>query len=172
MSELRQDPSTKEWVIIARERTRRPDEFRRPAPPAKAAEGVCVSCPGNEDRTPPELFRLPYHGDAWDVRVVPNRFPAVSPETNRERQEVSQLCHRMDGFWVLQRRTGRRAAVLEDPYYLWHIQIPPRLTTPAGFEIGSGISVNPCIPEEAASFLRSVRLRAVGFPAGPGACGS
>jgi len=38
--------------------------------------------------------------------------------------------------------------------HLWHLEIIPRLTTPAGFELGSGILVNPCVPEEAAEFLR------------------
>jgi len=40
------------------------------------------------------------------------------------------------------------------PYFLWHLQIVPRLTTPAGFELGSGISVNPSSPETTAASLR------------------
>ncbi len=39
-------------------------------------------------------------------------------------------------------------------YYRWHLQIIPRLTTPAGFEMGSGIYINVSFPEEAALFLR------------------
>jgi UDPglucose--hexose-1-phosphate uridylyltransferase len=38
--------------------------------------------------------------------------------------------------------------------YHWHLQIRPRLTTVAGFEIGSGIHVNPSVPESDAAFLR------------------
>jgi UDPglucose--hexose-1-phosphate uridylyltransferase len=41
-------------------------------------------------------------------------------------------------------------------YFLWHIQILPRLTTPAGFELGSGMAINPMLPEEAAQALRDV----------------
>lgn len=41
-------------------------------------------------------------------------------------------------------------------YFLWHIEILPRLTTPAGFELGSGMSINTVLPEEAAAYLRSV----------------
>jgi UDPglucose--hexose-1-phosphate uridylyltransferase len=41
-------------------------------------------------------------------------------------------------------------------YFLWHVQIVPRLATPAGFELGSGMSINPVLPEEAAAFLRDV----------------
>jgi UDPglucose--hexose-1-phosphate uridylyltransferase len=46
----------------------------------------------------------------------------------------------------------------DQPYFLWHIQLLPRLTTPAGFELGSGMSINTVLPEEAAEFLRQVDL--------------
>jgi UDPglucose--hexose-1-phosphate uridylyltransferase len=42
----------------------------------------------------------------------------------------------------------------EEPYFLWHIDILPRLTTPAGFELGSGMPINPMLPEEATRRLR------------------
>ena len=53
MSEIRQDPTTKEWVIIARERARRPhDSVRQQAKPELPAfEPSCPFCPGNETRT-------------------------------------------------------------------------------------------------------------------------
>lgn len=41
-------------------------------------------------------------------------------------------------------------------YFLWHIAIVPRLTTPAGFELGSGMSINTVLPEEAAAYLKTV----------------
>ncbi|HTN76741.1 MAG TPA: galactose-1-phosphate uridylyltransferase [Pirellulaceae bacterium] len=41
-------------------------------------------------------------------------------------------------------------------YFLWHIRIVPRLVTPAGFELGSGMSINTVLPEDAAAFLREV----------------
>ncbi len=44
----------------------------------------------------------------------------------------------------------------DKPYFLWHIRILPRLTTPAGFELGSGMSINTVLPEEAAEYLRRV----------------
>ena len=36
----------------------------------------------------------------------------------------------------------------------WYLQLRPRLTTPAGFEMGSGICINPSLPEENAADLR------------------
>jgi UDPglucose--hexose-1-phosphate uridylyltransferase len=46
-------------------------------------------------------------------------------------------------------------------YFLWHIQILPRLTKRAGFEMGSGMSINTVLPEQAAALLREVKLDAV-----------
>jgi UDPglucose--hexose-1-phosphate uridylyltransferase len=41
-------------------------------------------------------------------------------------------------------------------YYHWHIEIMPKLTNVAGFEIGSGFYINPTSPEDAAHFLRGL----------------
>jgi UDPglucose--hexose-1-phosphate uridylyltransferase len=46
----------------------------------------------------------------------------------------------------------------DQDYFQWHLRILPRLTTPAGFELGSGMSINAVLPEEAAAFLREVRV--------------
>ena len=39
-------------------------------------------------------------------------------------------------------------------HYHWHMEIIPRITTPAGFEWGCGMHINPVLPEEAAAKLR------------------
>jgi UDPglucose--hexose-1-phosphate uridylyltransferase len=77
-SELRQDPATKEWVVIAPERARRPQQnFQQPKPAGGAAS--CPFCKGNESMTPPEIFSI--NGkNGWQVRVVPNKFGALSPD--------------------------------------------------------------------------------------------
>ena len=46
------------------------------------------------------------------------------------------------------------------PYFHWHMEIMPKLTRVAGFEIGSGFYINPTPPEDAAQFLRDVGVRA------------
>ncbi len=43
------------------------------------------------------------------------------------------------------------------PYYHWHLEIIPRLTTVAGFEMGSGVYINETVPEESARYLREVK---------------
>jgi UDPglucose--hexose-1-phosphate uridylyltransferase len=50
------------------------------------------------------------------------------------------------------------APLAEDdlPYYHWHLEIMPKLTRVAGFEIGSGFYINPTPPEDAAQYLREI----------------
>lgn len=80
MPEIRHNIATREWVVIATERAKRPEQFiqaakervedRRPYEPG------CPFCPGNEELDL-ERLRLPAEGD-WQVRVVQNRYPALS----------------------------------------------------------------------------------------------
>lgn len=102
MGELRRNPLTGEWVILAPVRSERPGAERMGAPEEPAPEGSaapepvreepaagepalmeppeadprCPFCPGNEDQTPPPLWEDP-PGGQWQVRVVPNRYPAL-----------------------------------------------------------------------------------------------
>ena len=43
-----------------------------------------------------------------------------------------------------------------DQDFCWHIEILPRLTRIAGFEVGTGFYINPTQPEEAAKYLREI----------------
>lgn len=45
---------------------------------------------------------------------------------------------------------------INQPQLHWYCQIRPRLTTAAGFEMGSGISINPSLPELDAAFLNGL----------------
>jgi UDPglucose--hexose-1-phosphate uridylyltransferase len=44
------------------------------------------------------------------------------------------------------------------PYIHWYMSIVPRVAMASGFELGSGIYVNPLAPERSAGFLNAVRL--------------
>jgi UDPglucose--hexose-1-phosphate uridylyltransferase len=77
--ELRIDPLSGLRVIVAGERGSRPGAFLDvPARAAIDPEGDPFAA-GHEDRTPPELYRLPGANGSWAVRVVPNLYPALSP---------------------------------------------------------------------------------------------
>ncbi len=53
-------------------------------------------------------------------------------------------------------RRGHWHTLNED--FHWHLEITPRLMRVAGFERGSGFYINPTPPEEAAMYLRNVKL--------------
>lgn len=78
MADLRFDASTGRWVAVA------PGRTRRPGATAIASDELadCPFCAGHEDQTPPETLLLGDGPTGWDVRVVPNLYPAL------DRQEV------------------------------------------------------------------------------------
>ena len=78
MADLRHDAMTGRWVAIAPARATRPGAGE----PASDDPATCPFCAGHEDQTPPETLRLGDGPTGWQVRVVPNLYPAL------ERQEV------------------------------------------------------------------------------------
>ena len=76
MPQLRRDPITGRWAIIAEGRAARPNDFENSRRPD------CPFCEGDEAATPHQVIarRRPgtaVDGGGWQVRVVPNKFPAV-----------------------------------------------------------------------------------------------
>jgi UDPglucose--hexose-1-phosphate uridylyltransferase len=99
MPELRQNFLTKEWVIIATERAKRPEELasRRVVEPAPPYVEKCPFCPGNEVLTPGEVLRSPGNGTPWQVRVIPNKFAALHERLAPER-DLRHLRRKIEGF--------------------------------------------------------------------------
>lgn len=80
MPEIRRNLITRDWVIIATERAKRPHELAIPKSPKAVLPSYSASCPfcaGNEERTPIECGRIS-DGNGWKVRSVPNKFPALA----------------------------------------------------------------------------------------------
>jgi len=109
MSELRFDPITARWVIIAPERKLRPHEFLVPHPHRPSPVNGCPFEPGRESMTPPEILRLPPPGGGkgWQVRVVPNKFPALRVEGEVTREGLG-LHDRVSGV-------GAHEVIIESP---------------------------------------------------------
>jgi UDPglucose--hexose-1-phosphate uridylyltransferase len=87
MPELRHNVLTREWVIIATERAKRPEDFVKRKKEKKtlpAYVATCPFCPGNENLTPPETYVVP-DTSSWRVRVTPNKFAALSYQGERRR---------------------------------------------------------------------------------------
>ncbi|HEX3630182.1 MAG TPA: DUF4921 family protein [Candidatus Dormibacteraeota bacterium] len=52
-----------------------------------------------------------------------------------------------------------------DQDYHWHLELIPKLSTAAGFELGTGMWINVVKPEDSAAFLREGIKKRVGQPA-------
>ncbi len=111
--DLRQDPITGRWVIIATERARRPNDYMR-HPVTLSPPRNCPFCEGNEKKTPPEIFSYRTRGAAdepgWTVRVVPNKFPALRPE--------GDLNHSDDGPYQRMKGVGAHDVIIESPDHM------------------------------------------------------
>jgi len=118
MPEIRLNPTTKEWVIIATERAKRPKDFAKgktkaPAPPPH--DDSCPFCPGNEAQTPGEVFAIREPGaehdpQRWLVRVTPNKFPALACGGTAE--HVGRVC---DNGYLRMPGLGQHEVVIESP---------------------------------------------------------
>src|SRR5262245_61128666 len=110
MADLRKDPVTGRWVIISTERQKRPSDFQIETVVSKP-DDLCPFCEGHADKTPPEILAYsngkPANGRGWDVRVVPNKFPALRVEGNLDR-EGQGLFDRMNGI-------GAHEVIIETP---------------------------------------------------------
>jgi UDPglucose--hexose-1-phosphate uridylyltransferase len=115
MSEIRQDITTNEWVIIATDRAKRPHDFVKPHKPLPPEfDPKCPFCPGNEAKTPPEVLGYRSGGapnsPGWWIRVIPNKFAALSPKGagGPKRDVEAGFFRKMDGV-------GRHEVLIESP---------------------------------------------------------
>ncbi|MBI5234262.1 MAG: galactose-1-phosphate uridylyltransferase [Deltaproteobacteria bacterium] len=110
MPEFRKDPVIGRWVIISTDRGKRPMEFPAPQPVLKG--GFCPLCPGNEDKTPPEILAYRANGGqfnspGWHIRVVPNKYPALRVEGDLSK-EGQGVYDRMNGI-------GAHEVIIDSP---------------------------------------------------------
>ena len=116
MPEIRKDPVFGRWVIIASDRSLRPNQFRE-TNGGKA--GHCPFCPGHEAETPPSIYTLPRKAEGakagrgktsdWRLRVVRNKYPALEPE--------GDTINRVEGIYDLMDGTGFHEVVIETPLH-------------------------------------------------------
>ncbi|MBI3920449.1 MAG: galactose-1-phosphate uridylyltransferase [Armatimonadetes bacterium] len=116
MPELRKDPIVDRWVIIAKERGQRPHDFK--PEPASPGSGFCPFCSGHEGKTPAEVWAIRENGSApnsegWQVRVVPNKFPALAIEGGLDRQGL--------GMFDMMNGVGAHEVIVETPNHDWKV---------------------------------------------------
>lgn len=110
MPQLRKDPVLGRWVIISTERGKRPTDFAQAREEKKG--GFCPFDYGNEDKTPPEVMAYRKEGTepdtpGWDVRVVPNKFPALAIEGELDRAG--------EGMYDKMNGVGAHEVIIETP---------------------------------------------------------
>jgi UDPglucose--hexose-1-phosphate uridylyltransferase len=113
MNEIRQSKTTGQWVIFATARGKRPHQFAREEkeePALMAHDKTCPFCPGNEATLPTIILEIEgKENGEWQTRVIPNKFPALTPDGNSER-----TCN---GIYVAMAGYGRHEVIIESPYH-------------------------------------------------------
>lgn len=107
---------------------------------------------------------VPYAAEVpYEVLIVPKKHKASFGDISNEEifyfaKILQQVMNRIysklsdpDYNFIVISATRYKAG---EPHLHWYFRIRPRLTTRAGFEIGSGISINPSLPEKDAEYLR------------------
>ncbi|MEM7315419.1 MAG: galactose-1-phosphate uridylyltransferase [Planctomycetota bacterium] len=112
MPEYRVDPVSKYSVIVATDRMARPGAVATSAWPNP--EPDCPFCRGKENETPEEVALYPSgaSNDDWQVRVVPNKYPALSRELSKRDEQTSSH------FTASQPARGFHEVVIECPDHL------------------------------------------------------
>ena len=112
MSELRKDPICGRWVIVDTDHPNKPEDFEYE--PQIYKGGVCPFCYGNEAMTPPEIESIRDSStgpntSGWQVRVVPNKFPALQIEGDLDRRGI--------GIYDMSSGIGAHEVLIESPYH-------------------------------------------------------
>jgi UDPglucose--hexose-1-phosphate uridylyltransferase len=120
MSELRQDRTTGGWVIVAPERSERPqlrDAAERAAKRLRF-DPSCPFCPGNEAQLPGIIAETSAReAPGWRVRVVPNKFPAVQAALPAQAAACGR--HRIRPAY------GMHHVIIESPWHDAELAIMP-----------------------------------------------
>ena len=104
----------------------------------------------------------PYH--QW---IFPRRHSSSFDDmTAEEIDDLARLLSRMmirmrDGIGDPDFNLSVRSAptgVADSPFFHWYIALVPRINRLAGFELGTGMHINPLPPERAAEQLRTVEV--------------
>lgn len=86
-----------ESVLVATARSMRPKKAEELAPrDTRKHVETCPFCPGNEDKTPPQITAYPKEG-AWALRIVENLYPVLGDDRSRNNLNFG-LQQTIDGY--------------------------------------------------------------------------
>lgn len=128
---------------------------------AAAADLVAVVPPA--PRQPLETWILPRHPSPWFHAVDPSGAAALADLVREVVARIDRAAPGVEFNWWLHqapfaapdRRTIDAAGGAVPPGWRWHVEILPRISPLAGFELGVGCHIATMTPEESARRLRS-----------------
>lgn len=97
MSDLRHDAILDRTVYIAERRGERPNDYRTisqqhgHATSGTSSADSCPFCVGNENQTPPPVYEKRDEQGNWQVRVVPNKYPFVTDESDHRVNGIHEV---------------------------------------------------------------------------------
>ena len=95
MTDLRKDLLLNRWVLVAENRSERPNDYATPL--ATTKENLpqdatnCPFCPSLETQTPPAVYSACNAEGDWQVRVVPNKYTAVGTAMGGDESGVHEV---------------------------------------------------------------------------------
>ncbi len=116
-SHIRLNKTTREWVIYAPSRQKRPQDFKQ-INLEESDSHYCPFCPENEDHLEPVILELPNPiKQGWQTRVVENKYPVLTPDTHPNRK--------MNGIYVTMMGYGQHEVIIESPHHNQDIATMP-----------------------------------------------
>jgi len=111
MPELRIDPITGHKVLIAEDRAGRPNDFESAEATQSPDASSCPFCAGHEQETPGSLLEFPDDRGNWRVRIIPNKYPAVSTDLEMHNAAGTRLFSSQPAY-------GSHEVIIESPQHI------------------------------------------------------
>jgi UDPglucose--hexose-1-phosphate uridylyltransferase len=103
---------------------------------------------------PCEMWLVPKHHRADFGDLSDNEVELLATTLRDSLARLSKALHDPPYNYVID---SAAKGVSGMPALHWRLRILPQVTVPAGFELGSGLAINPSLPEQDAAVLRSFR---------------
>jgi len=124
-------------------------------------EGFVAFCPF-ASRFPFEVTVMPRRQSPDYYAIRPDEILHLADAMKVSLMKLSKALNQPQYNFIIHTAPARRPRAgywaTIDSDFRWHIEILPRLTLIAGFEVGSGFYINPTPPEEAAKYLRETTV--------------
>jgi UDPglucose--hexose-1-phosphate uridylyltransferase len=106
-------------------------------------------------RSPFEMWILPKKHSSSYIAMDEEGFKGLADIFSESMRRLDKCIPNVPYNFVLHSAPLRSQPL---DHFHWHFEIMPKLTMMAGFEWGSGFYINPVPPEDAARFLREVKI--------------